>query len=121
LDAADVCPDENPSGYDANGDGCIDRLEDLPRVIREETSLAKRLQLSLTAMVNRAIAARERGSVRAARQMLAGFCNRVRAQRGKKVSQGDADLLIAFATNASGGLQSSGESRSLNRRAPGNR
>lgn len=103
-DDVDTCPDENAAGLDANGDGCPDRLQDLPRVIREETSFPVIIQRPLIAIVNGAITALEHGNARAARQALSAFMFRIRAQRGMKIGDTDADMLVAFAANATAQL-----------------
>ena len=52
---------------------------------------------SLTAKLDAAIAALDRGSDKAAVNNLNAFKNYVRAQSGKKINESDADTLIAEA------------------------
>lgn len=107
-DADDTCPDEDATGLDANGDGCVDRLEDLPRVIREETSLSANVQRPLLAIVNASIRVLEQGNVRAALQALSAFAHRLRAQRGTKTGEADAAMLLAFSSNVATQLRDGG-------------
>jgi hypothetical protein len=97
-DDADACPLENPEGADANADGCIDRIEDLPDAI-VEVELPSGTENALMSSVRAARAAVERGDSRAARGQLGAFINKVEALRGKKIPAGDADMLIVYARN----------------------
>ncbi|HVD31175.1 MAG TPA: Ig-like domain-containing protein [Methylomirabilota bacterium] len=53
---------------------------------------------SLCAKLDNAAAARDRGNLNAAQNMLNAYMNEVNAQRGKAISTEDADLLILLAT-----------------------
>ncbi|MFH1723791.1 MAG: hypothetical protein ABII00_04115, partial [Elusimicrobiota bacterium] len=104
ADAADACPFEHPRGADADADGCIDTLEDAPEVV-EELSLPAGTANELGSKVESAIASQEDGNTGAAANKLKALINSVKAQRGKKISEEDADLLIDFAENAIDGLE----------------
>jgi butyrate kinase len=52
---------------------------------------------SLCTKLDNAAAARARGDLKAAQNMLKAFMNEVSAQTGKAISQADADLLILLA------------------------
>jgi hypothetical protein len=52
---------------------------------------------SLCAKLGNAAAARERGDLKAAQNILKAFANEVKAQRGKAIGLDDADLLILLA------------------------
>lgn len=96
ANGTDRCPHESAVGRDANGDGCVDRLADLPAVV-EGLSMHDGTRQSLMAKVRAALQAMERGQPNAARGPLMAFVNEVKAQRGKKIAIADADMLIAFA------------------------
>lgn len=97
-DEDDTCRLENPGGRDANGDGCIDRIEALPALIAR-LGLPEQVSASLMASVTAAQNAVARGNFRAARGALGAFINKVEAQRGKQIDANAADMLIAFAQN----------------------
>ncbi|MFH1724194.1 MAG: hypothetical protein ABII00_06175 [Elusimicrobiota bacterium] len=102
-DIADSCPFEDASGRDADQNGCIDSVDDLDETI-ESLDLHGGTESSLASKAENAAAAAERGSTKAAANSLEAFINQVDAQRGKKLSEEEADLLIAFAQNAIAGL-----------------
>jgi hypothetical protein len=52
---------------------------------------------SLCAKLDSAAAARDRGNVKAAQNILKAFANEVEAQRGKAIASENADTLIALA------------------------
>ncbi|MDP7111676.1 MAG: hypothetical protein QGH45_06925 [Myxococcota bacterium] len=100
LDGVDGCPDEDASGLDADDDGCIDQAADLAQVV---------LALELRQATERALvasaqsAARETGTLAVNR--LGAFINKVQAQRGKRLDDEHANLLMSFAAHASAVLQ----------------
>jgi hypothetical protein len=53
---------------------------------------------SLCAKLGNAAAARDRGDLKAAQNILRAFSNEVNAQRGKAIGTDDADLLILLAS-----------------------
>jgi hypothetical protein len=57
------------------------------------------IKTSLLAKVDSAISSLNRGKEQAAIGQLRAFINEVEAQRGKKISETTADLLIAYARN----------------------
>ncbi|MFC1488583.1 DUF1566 domain-containing protein [Thermodesulfobacteriota bacterium] len=97
-DGVDACPLENATGHDADSDGCIDVIEDLPQVI-EDINLPSGTESSLTSKVENAQASIDRGNIETAIHQLEAFINQIEAQRGKKISEEDADMLIEYATN----------------------
>lgn len=97
-DHADRCPLENPDGLDANADGGIDRIRDLPAII-SGLKVAPRIKIELLASVLAAQSAIDRGNHHAAHGALNAFVCKVNAQRGKKIAERDAAMLIGFATN----------------------
>lgn len=86
------------SGFDADGDGCLDHIPDL-RVIVIDLDLEDGLENALVSKLDSAQDALDRGNNEAAINKLLAFINQVEAQRGKKIKEIDADLLIAFAWN----------------------
>jgi hypothetical protein len=98
LDGVDNCQFNNAMGQDANGDGCIDVVEDLPEVI-EELNLPQGIENNLTSTINSAMKSLSKGNKGAAVNQLKAFINKVSAQKGKKIPIDDADMLIGYATN----------------------
>ncbi|MFH1724011.1 MAG: hypothetical protein ABII00_05240 [Elusimicrobiota bacterium] len=81
----------------------MDSVDDLGATI-EALELPAGTPSSITEKADNAAAAAERGNSNAARNVLGAFINRIEAQRGKKISDEEAQLLIDFALNAIGGL-----------------
>jgi len=104
-DEIDECPFENPQGFDTDGDGCLDALDDLPDLV-QDLSLPQGIENSLISKVENALKSIENGNVKAAINMLNAFINEVEAQSGKKISEEDADMLIQFAENVIWQMQS---------------
>jgi hypothetical protein len=98
-DEEDLCPLENPEGLDANLDGCTDRICDLAEVV-QSLGIHHGIENSLVHKASNSCDKFNRGSITAAVNMLNGFINAVEAQRGKKISEEDADMLIQFVRNA---------------------
>ena len=98
-DTEDLCPLENPQGLDANLDGCTDTVCDLASVI-QSLGLHHGIENSLVQKASNACAKFNEGNTEAAINMLNAFINEVEAQRGKKISEEDAGMLIQFAQNA---------------------
>jgi hypothetical protein len=98
-DELDACPYENPQGLDANQDGCIDRICDLAGLV-QSLGLHHGIENSLSQKANNACARYSAGGISEATQMVRAFIREVEAQKGKKISVADADVLIQFATNA---------------------
>jgi hypothetical protein len=103
-DAEDLCPLENPQGLDANLDGCTDTVCDLASVI-QSLGLHHGIENSLVQKASNACAKFSEGNTKAAINMLNAFINEVEAQRGKKISEEDAGMLIQFAQNAISQMQ----------------
>ena len=98
LDVADSCPFEGATGSDANGDGCIDKVTGLPSVIAG-LELPKGNEDALLASVKVVQDALQRGNAKAVRGVLKAFINKIAAQSGKKIPEGNANTLKAFAEN----------------------
>ncbi len=98
LNPVDACDYENAAGRDANTDGCIDVIEDLPEII-SALGLHNGTENALLASVDVAMRSIAKGKYKTAANQLNAFINKVEAQRGKKIAEVDADMLIAFAMN----------------------
>lgn len=98
-DDQDVCPFENPQGFDADFNGCIDVVCDLADLVKS-LDLHHGIENSLVKKVNNACKKFEKGNINATINQLQAFINQVEAQRGKKISEEDADMLMQFALNA---------------------
>ena len=98
-DELDACPFENPEGLDANLDGCTDTVCDLAEIV-QSLGIHHGIENSLVQKANNSCAQFRRGKLNAAVNLLDAFINSVEAQRNKKISEEDADLLIQFARNA---------------------
>ena len=101
-DEVDACPGEDATGFDADGDGCIDTLTGLTDVIATLVALGvidENMQNSLTSKLTNALGSADRENICAGVGQLQAFKNQIEAQRGKKVSEDAADLLIQYADN----------------------
>jgi Putative metal-binding motif/FIMAH domain len=101
-DCTDSCPDENATGFDANGDGCIDNvggLEQLVQTLVAEGVIDGQLQNSLLSKIGNAQKSTDKENICAAVNQLVALKNEVNAQRDKKISNEAADLVIAYANN----------------------
>jgi hypothetical protein len=101
-DSVDACPLENSTGYDANNNGCIDKITDLRsffNTLFAEGAIDSTMYKSLNAKIDAAVAAHTRDNVCAAVNILGALKNQIQAQTGKKVSADAAPLLLNFTTN----------------------
>ena len=99
-DDQDVCPNEDATGYDVNGDGCIDStsgLETILNTLVQDGVIEEELQNSLISKVENANKSAEKDNICAAINQLEAFKNQVNAQRGNKISDGEADSIIEYA------------------------
>ena len=100
-DKCDSCPTKDASGLDADTDGCIDTEEGLLEILTDLPSelISDQIENSLLSKVENAIKSLEKDKETAAIGQLEAFINQVEAQRGKKISEETADLLISYAEN----------------------
>ena len=99
LDADDNCPLEAPAGgLDADGDGCTDTIAGL-RAIVEGLSLKPNIEGGLLGKLDEAQKALDRGNTRVAENKLRDFIDQVEAQRGKALTNSEANLLVTYASN----------------------
>jgi hypothetical protein len=101
ADDIDECPDENPMGLDADGDGCLDSPSGLIELIEmlPNDELDDTLKKSLIQRVANADQQASKDNLCAAVKIMAAFQNSVEAQRGKKITSPTADLLVDYAAN----------------------
>lgn len=90
---------EDASGFDTNGDGCIDSVDTMPTLI-ESITVPQGVENSLLSTVNNAKKSLDKGNTNAAINQMNAFINNVNAQRGRKISEEDAQMLIDFAEMA---------------------
>ena len=100
-DGVDACPVEDATGFDADLDGCIDTPNGLAQIIETlpEDVLSDEVENSIASKVENAIKSVDKDANEAAIGQLEAFINQVEAQRGKKISEDAADLLVAYAQN----------------------
>ncbi|MCK4823665.1 putative metal-binding motif-containing protein [bacterium] len=100
-DSEDNCPLEDSTGFDADADGCIDNLQDLPQIIEAlpDGLLSDQTKNSLISKVNNALKSVDKDADNAAINQVQAFINEINAQRGKKISEEAADMLIQYANN----------------------
>jgi len=101
LDINDMCPYEDATGFDADHNGCIDTIEGLTDVIQTlpPDVLSDEIKNSLASKVDNALKSISKENDDTAVNQLQAFINQILAQRGKKISEEAADMLIAYANN----------------------
>ena len=92
-DAEDECPAEDATDRDADGDGCIDRVEDIIPLV-ESFELDIGVETAITSKVDAAVQAVARGDFQAARNQLQASINYVDAQTGKKIHAETAAVIV---------------------------
>lgn len=101
-DASDSCPLEDATGLDADRNGCIDSVTGLPDVLDtlvDEGVVDAQIAHALLTKIESAQATLTRDNICTAINQIGAFQNQVNAQRGNKISDESADLLIAYANN----------------------
>jgi hypothetical protein len=100
-DDEDICPLEDASGLDADQNGCIDNPQGLIDLINElpPDALDEQMKNSLISKITNAANQASKENICAAVNILEAFQNQVEAQRGKKISDETATLLISYADN----------------------
>ncbi|MBU7021902.1 MAG: hypothetical protein HXS41_12650 [Theionarchaea archaeon] len=83
---------------DMNQNGILDSLEHFPNVIRRR-GLHKGTENSLVSKAENAIMSIGKGNCNVAINQLQAFINEVKAQRGKKISEELAEMLIQYTQN----------------------
>lgn len=98
-DCQDSCPNEDATGKDADGDGCIDTDEDLPELIIDLGITEPGLESGLLDKANKVQNKIDGGKIRAACNQLDAMINQVNGQRDHFYAEDDADILIEFIEN----------------------
>jgi hypothetical protein len=89
------------TGQDADGDGCVDTLEGLADLIAgfPEDDLARQMRKPLTSKMEVAGASIAAGDICDAVSALEALAHQIEAQRGKKITDSVAKLLLAYTDN----------------------
>jgi len=101
-DDTDACTGENATGFDANNDGCIDRVASLTSIIDTlvlEEAISATLQNSLHAKIGAAMASFTSANVCAAVNELNALKQQIAAQTDKKISAEAAAELLPYITS----------------------
>jgi len=99
---ADACPYEDATGFDADIDGCIDSMSGLARVVETlviEEVISIQMKNSLLSKIDNSHASADKENICAAVNQLDALKNQIEAQRGKKMSDEAATLLVNYADN----------------------
>ncbi len=98
-DDEDSCPFEDATGFDVDGDGCIDSISgliSLVEVLVAEDFINEPIQNSLLSKIYNASKSIDKENIYAAVNQLQALINQVNAQRGKKISDDAVDQVIAY-------------------------
>ena len=100
-DINDTCPLENSVRFDANKDGCIDRLVNFSSLINNIPNIliSNDLKRLFTLEINLALKFSGRDRDKVAMVMLRVLIIQIESQRGKRISRETADMLIAYSNN----------------------
>ena len=102
VDEFDYCPLIDSNGIDADANGCEDSFDELfDNIVTlvTEGAISEDIQTSLTSKVKNALKSSTKDNICAAVHKLEAFQNQIEAQRGNKVDNVEADMLIAYAEN----------------------
>jgi hypothetical protein len=100
----DACPVEDATGLAADGSGWLDGVADAPALL-EAMELPNGPENSLPSKLNNAQANLDNGDLAGTQEKLLSFLDQMAAQRGKKLTEAEADLLTAFVLNVLARLQ----------------
>ena len=100
-DEDDNCPMEDATGLDADQDGCIDNAQGLIDLINDlpPEAIDEQLKNSLISKITNAENQASKENICSAVNVLESFQNQVEAQRGNKITDETATLLISYADN----------------------
>jgi hypothetical protein len=98
-DNRDSCTDESPMGLDADEDGCLDNLEGLLLLIRNELNITAGLQNDLALKIEYAQNSVSEDDAKAAIDHLKAFINIVEENVDEQISPEDIDMLSTYAAN----------------------
>jgi hypothetical protein len=98
-DAGDACDFEVPqNGLDADANGCSDTIARL-RALMTGMNLARGTRNGLLSILSDAQKMYDRGKITQAEAKLSEFIAQAQAQRGKGLTNPQADMLVAYANN----------------------
>lgn len=100
ADSLDNCPSEDASSADANQDGCLDNVNELINMVIlgvETGDIAKQMQTPFTKKLQHAMRLIEDQAFCDAKEKIISFNAHLKAQKGKKVTEGYADILLTYA------------------------
>jgi hypothetical protein len=95
----DNCPDEDSTGFDTDGDGCIDSTDGLIDIVEdlvEQGVIDEQMENSLLSKIENASQSATKDNICAAVNQLQALINQIDAQRGKKITDEAADAVIAY-------------------------
>jgi len=98
-DDEDDCPLEDSTGFDVDGDGCIDSISGLTTLVEtlvDEGVIDEQMRNSLLSKMDNASQSADKENICTAVNQLEALINQVNAQRGKKISDDAADQVIAY-------------------------
>lgn len=101
-DAEDKCPNRDATGYDADGDGCIDSLDGLEQLIEmllDEGAIDKKLYKKLLKDDEKAIKSFEKDKICKTIKDLEKLIKDIDKQVDKKISNDDAALITDYSNN----------------------
>lgn len=96
---ADICPDEDATGFDVDGDGCIDSFSGLVSLVDThitEGAISDQLGNSIVSMLENIEKSINKDNICATVNQLEAFKNEINAQRGRKVSDEAADEIVVY-------------------------
>jgi len=102
TECQDACLAEDATGFDADSNGCIDNTGGLVEVIDtllDGGVIEPEMENSIITQVENAQKSADKDKICTAENQLQAFKNHVDAQRGDKISEEAADLLLAYADN----------------------
>jgi len=98
-DDQDSCPAEDATGFDVDGDGCIDSISGIMGALTtlvEEGVIAEELKVSLLQKLNNAQASADKENICAAINKLEALIGEINAQTDKKISAEAAEGLVTY-------------------------
>ena len=98
-DNRDACPNNANGGLDADQDGCQDSLDGLRDLIQnlDLRVVARNTLLNDVRSIQKAV---NRNLLTIADERITAMANRVERMRGRRISDADANLVVAYLANA---------------------
>jgi len=101
-DDQDACPDEDATGFDADGDGCIDNMPGLIGTVKrlvDEGVINKQLYKSIVSHVTNAAKSAKKENINAVIGQLTALIHEIDAQTTKKISEESAEQVVEYIEN----------------------